>query len=116
MTEANFIQALKDAGICSAKIYPVKARDNDQFPYCVYTIIRNALSQKLERSKDKRNRYVFTSWHTSYQEAVDTLELFDETIGTQQLGYSVSGAIIDRDPDKPDIWRLTNNDWSIIEI
>lgn len=114
MTETPFIQTLKDAGICGAKIYPVEAKDNDGYPYCIYTVIRNKLSDELEGSKGWRNRYLFTSWHETYSDATATLNLFSSTILSDKSGRSVSGALIDKDPIT-EKWRLTNNDWEVIE-
>lgn len=114
MTETEFIQSLKDASICGGKIYPQKALDSDDYPYCVYSVIRISLTKNIERSHGKRNRFLFTSWHETYLDAQTTLALFDSTIGTQQTAYSESGAIIDIDPST-NKWRLTNNDWYVIE-
>lgn len=114
MTETEFIQALKDAGICGGKISPSKALDSSTYPYCVYTVIRNALNKDTDGSKGKRNRYLFTSWHETYQDALDTLSIFDSTILAGKYGTSESGAVIDIDPTT-EKWRLTNNDWLVLE-
>lgn len=112
MSEATFIQALKDAGICGGRIWAVKAPSGTAYPYSIYTVNRNTLTDDLESSEGSRNRYFFTSWHETYQDAVDTLALFRTT--AKPYGYSVSGAFIDIDPDTLK-FRLTNNDYSIIE-
>lgn len=114
MTEQNFIQTLKDAGICGGRVFPVTAVNQVHYPYAVYSIIRNTLTATVERSQGRRCRYMFTSFHETYADAVSTLELFSQVIGDNKLGYAVSGAIIDQDPDTLK-WRLTNNDFSIIE-
>lgn len=114
MNETDFIQSLIDASICGGAIYAVEAPASQAYPYCIYSVIRSKLTDDTEGSKGQRDRYSFTSWHETYQDAKDTLDLFESTILAGRYGRSASGGFIDKDPTT-DKWRLTNNDWEVID-
>lgn len=114
MKETPFIQVLKDAGVCGGKIYPVEASDNAGYPFMIYSVIRGKLTDDLDGSKGQRDRYLFTSWHDDYQDALDTLALMDSTILAGKIGRCITAGVIDKDPTTEN-WRLTNNDWEVLD-
>jgi hypothetical protein len=113
MTVSEFVQQLIDDGVCGGKIYHLKAPNGTSYPYCVYDYIENSLSEEMEGSKGSRYRILFTSWHESIADAETVKAAFRSSVLTNQMGRMESGAVIDIDPTT-EKYRLTNNDWALI--
>jgi len=113
MTEQELIDKLTTDSVCGGQVYPVEARSDAAMPYAVYDVIRGRQSNELTGNNGKRNRYMFTCWCNTYNEAVDVIDAFRTSLDSES--FAAGEPIIDRDPDDDEAWRITNLDFYVIE-